>query len=285
VSTLKVNNLQVGQDGTAANNYTLYQPASPDGTVRLGYGIAGSVTDILTLKNSRLGIGTDNPTYKLDVLGTGVVTNIKSTNNNYALQFAGNNCAYDVYVGTDNSNNFLLANENNDGTFTERLRIASDGVITINTVPATNNNVPQAVLFQTAAGAIHGGSGLTYNPGQDVLSVNGNIIGSNTFYGAGAGPLTIAVGNYSSTQYIKVSNKIEIKGNVGINEANPTVSVDLSSNTDAVSLPTGTTAQRPSGTDAYIRKNSTNNALEFYNGTNWVEIITDYFPTGSTTLG
>jgi hypothetical protein len=47
----------------------------------------------------------------------------------------------------------------------------------------------------------------------------------------------------------------------------PAVSLDLASNTDAVALPTGTTAQRPSGTDAYIRKNSTNNALEFYNGT------------------
>ena len=61
--------------------------------------------------------------------------------------------------------------------------------------------------------------------------------------------------------------------------------VDASMNTTAVALPTGTTAQRPSGTDAYIRKNSTNNALEFYNGTEWVEIITDYFPTGSTILG
>ena len=67
MSTLKVNNLQVGQDGTAANNYTLYQPASPDGTVRLGYGVAGSVTDILTLKNSRLGIGTNDPGHPLDV--------------------------------------------------------------------------------------------------------------------------------------------------------------------------------------------------------------------------
>jgi hypothetical protein len=79
--------------------------------------------------------------------------------------------------------------------------------------------------------------------------------------------------------------RITSDGKIGINEATPAVSLDLANNTDALSLPTGTTAQRPSGTDAYIRKNSTNNALEFYNGTNWVEIITDYFPTGSTTLG
>jgi hypothetical protein len=25
--------------------------------------------------------------------------------------------------------------------------------------------------------------------------------------------------------------------------------------------------------------------LEFYNGTDWVEIISDYFPSGSTILG
>ena len=80
-----------------------------------------------------VGVGTNNPAHKLDVRGTGVVANIKSTNNNYALQFAGNDCAYDVYVGSDSANNFLLANENNDGTFTERLRITSNGKVVIST--------------------------------------------------------------------------------------------------------------------------------------------------------
>ena len=57
------------------------------------------------------------------------------------------------------------------------------------------------------------------------------------------------------------------------------------SNTTAVALPQGTTAQRPTGSAPYIRKNTTNNALEYYDGTSWVEIITDYFPTGSTIFG
>lgn len=43
-STLKLNNVQVGQSVTATNNFTLYQPATPDGTVRLGVGNAGATT-------------------------------------------------------------------------------------------------------------------------------------------------------------------------------------------------------------------------------------------------
>ena len=49
MSTVKTNNVQIGQSVTATNNFTWYQPASPDGTVRLGNGNAGSVTDLITV--------------------------------------------------------------------------------------------------------------------------------------------------------------------------------------------------------------------------------------------
>jgi hypothetical protein len=74
-------------------------------------------------------------------------------------------------------------------------------------------------------------------------------------------------------------------GNIGIGTASPAVSLDLKSKTDAIALPQGTTEQRPTGNNPYIRYNTTNTALEFYNGTDWVEIISDYFPSGSTILG
>jgi hypothetical protein len=69
-------------------------------------------------------------------------------------------------------------------------------------------------------------------------------------------------------------------------DVNETGTVDLSANTGALGFPVGTTEERPSYPQiGYERWNTDNNAKEIYNGTNWVEIIMDYFPTGSTTLG
>lgn len=54
MSTLKTNNVQVGQSVTATNNFTLYQPSTPDGTVRLGNGNSGSVTDVASFTSAGL---------------------------------------------------------------------------------------------------------------------------------------------------------------------------------------------------------------------------------------
>jgi hypothetical protein len=53
MSTLKTNNVQVGQSVTATNNFTIYQPASPDGTVRIGVGNSGATTaDVASMSSS-----------------------------------------------------------------------------------------------------------------------------------------------------------------------------------------------------------------------------------------
>jgi hypothetical protein len=50
--------LQIGQDGTASNNFTLYQPAVVDGTVRLGVGVVGATTkDMITVSGTNITLG------------------------------------------------------------------------------------------------------------------------------------------------------------------------------------------------------------------------------------
>ena len=99
---------------------------------------------------------------------------------------------------------------------------------------------------------------------------------------------TIGVSDEEDIQFRAGANerlRISSNGNIGINSTSPKTNLDISQKTGAVALPQGTTAQRPSGSAPYIRWNTTNSALEVYNGTNWVELITDYFPTGSVILG
>ena len=169
----------------------------------------------------------------------------------------------------------FLTTPDGSATPVERMRITSVGHIGIDCTPNDHNSFTRALDVNGPSGAA------VYMRTNDSTS-NCFIVGN---YGSEAYINNVANGNIRFFTQGAEKFRISNTGLVGINTTSPSVSLDLSNNTDAVALPTGTTAQRPSGTDAYIRKNSTNNALEFYNGTEWVEIITDYFPTGSTILG
>jgi len=46
MSTVKSKKRQVGTDATSSNNFTIYQPATPDGTLRIGVGNADSPTEV-----------------------------------------------------------------------------------------------------------------------------------------------------------------------------------------------------------------------------------------------
>ena len=73
------------------------------------------------------------------------------------------------------------------------------GTITMDAVPGTNTNSHLPVLFQTSAGVIDGGSQLTYNPGGDVLKVNGLTLSSSQVRTSGNTALQLTTANANGT--------------------------------------------------------------------------------------
>jgi hypothetical protein len=72
MSTVIAKNVQVGTSGTATDNFTIFQPATPDGTLRIGNGNTGITTSQVALTSAgNVGIGTSSPASQLDVSKTG----------------------------------------------------------------------------------------------------------------------------------------------------------------------------------------------------------------------
>jgi hypothetical protein len=111
MSTLKTNNVQVGQSVTATNNFTLYQPSVPDGTVRLGVGNSGATTaDVITATSAgNVGIGTSSPDRRLTVSSSGA-TYAKVTTT------ATNQIAFEA-VGGDGNGNYFGVDTSGGGAF------------------------------------------------------------------------------------------------------------------------------------------------------------------------
>jgi hypothetical protein len=84
MSTINSKNVQVGTSSTAAQNFTLYQPATPDGTVRLGVGNSGATTgDVVTVNSAGVTVtGTLTATTLSGSLGAATATSLTVNGNN-----------------------------------------------------------------------------------------------------------------------------------------------------------------------------------------------------------
>jgi hypothetical protein len=160
MSTLVAKNLQVGADGTASNNFTIYQPAAPDGTLRIGNGNTGTTSAQVVLTSAgNVGIGTSSPAARLNVVSdvttaaivqssaTASTLAINNTNangwgSNLAIRTGGVDAGYfgtigsllgstsqDLTVYTTAGNGFRVYTNGNN----ERMRIDSAGNVCVGT--------------------------------------------------------------------------------------------------------------------------------------------------------
>ena len=163
----------------------------------------------------------------------------------------------------DSSGRLLLGTTTEGDTAADDLTVATSGAtgITIRSGSTSTGNI----YFSdgTSGGAEYAGY-LQYNHSTNSLSVGTNGEAKLNIY---------SDGNIHIFKAVNVVGVSTFKGKVGFDT------------TSAIKLPRGSTSERPTDTSTttpYMRWNSTNSALEVYNGSEWVEIITDYFPSGST---
>jgi hypothetical protein len=114
------------------------------------------------------------------------------------------------------------------------------------------------------AGSLAGAAGITTDG--TALTISGSSSGDMlrvTQTGAGNAFLVEDSSNPDATPFV-----IDATGSVGIGTGTPAVKLAISA-TDAVLIPVGTDAERPTGAAGYLRYNTTSAGFEGHNGTAW----------------
>lgn len=156
MSTVISKQVQVGTSGTATDNFTIFQPATPDGTLRIGNGNTGITTSLVALTSAgNLGVGTATPGTRLDAYASGTTSTILRARNDTTSVYLDANNGYS-YLNTF-SNHPMLFGTNN----VERMRIDASGNVGI------GKSNPQALLDYR----------LTIN----VISTNTTAVASRTY--------------------------------------------------------------------------------------------------------
>lgn len=237
--------------GTTADS--ALQNVSEDTTPQLGGNLDVNGQSIVSTSNGDINItpnGTGN--VSLGNLTFDADQTVGAGQDNYVLTYdnTSGNISLEAATGGGSTYELDISADTGTGTITDAETLVMFGSVGINT-SMTNNTL--AISADIASDTV---KGIASFDSSDFTVTSGNvaITDSPSFTG-----LTV------DTNTLKVDST---NNRVGILNATPDVTLDVGSATDAVHVPVGTTAQRPSTPAAgYLRYNSTTGEFEGYTTT------------------
>ncbi len=242
-----------------------------------------------------VGIGTTTPAQLLHVNGIAQATNYRVTsgNGNGIGLWGGAPTTYGIFMSNDAAYqyggvaDYYIANVMSAGT--SRGFVWSYGAVPSMALNASTGNLQikgTLTAEGTGASSFAGKLGIGVTPAYK-LQVSDTDTTANTravhvtqtgaVAGTGyagvfskTGASTTNVGLYTAASGATNNyGLIVAAGNVGVKTTAPTVSLHVNA-TDAIQIPVGTSAQRPTAATGQIRYNSTLGVFEGYNGSTWV---------------
>jgi len=229
-----INNFEITNDFTITDGSVQVKTNNATGSLDVsGNIIIGSSTS----DNAKLIIkNTNNSIIELKAKNSNNTDTTKSiTNKSGVLEFTSNalnKCRYEFNVGDSDSVGFMNSTNKPGIVFGK----AGTGSLSV-------NYYENAHIFYS-----------TVDGGDNALNFTGEKLIFNT-----------STGNYNTPSPAMI---IDAYGNVGMGTASPSVSLDVGG-TDAIRIPHGTTAEKPSGQNGYIRYNTDDNQFEGYGNGNW----------------
>ncbi len=160
------------------------------------------------------------------------------------------------------------------------------------------NWAPADLSLSGSGGSTYVGTYNASTNSPDILAIGGpegsfyitSVAGVQNF---GSGPLSFNVGDwiiFNGSEWERIpigtaaipnpwivngSHTYYPTGNVGIGVNNPSVTLDLGARTDAIKIPSGTTAERPATpSNGLLRFNSENNKFEIFSSGSWRDLTT-----------